>query len=289
MQLNTWYSRYCILKKYLRKRLFPSRKLSQKRIRAFLKRYRHTQLIARPLQTTSLGVVMPCYKHAQYLGAAIESLMRQTRQPEEIIFIDDASPDNTRLLLENNIAVYQQQCPRTKFLLLHNERNAGQTASLNKGILAVDSDVVMILNDDDYLMHDAVEAILTLFNCYLDVYMIGAHSIHFDDERTLSAADKYISTLSDFHDINMTIHSPRNVRRYRHINDLNMTHSGSAFFKVAWQVVGGYWIDKESRLVRYSDRDFQLRINALFPVAVSYKIPFSFWRSNSSVDNRLFS
>jgi hypothetical protein len=64
-----------------------------------------------------------------------------------------------------------------------------------------------------------------------------------------------------------------------------MTHSGSCFLKSAWAVVGGYRPDKSERIVPYSDRDFQLRVNAVWPVAVAYETPFSFWRNDSSLDS----
>jgi hypothetical protein len=63
-----------------------------------------------------------------------------------------------------------------------------------------------------------------------------------------------------------------------------MTHSGSCFFKVAWTAVGGYQVDKTQRVVPFSDRDFQMRVNAVWPVAVAYETPLALWREGSSVD-----
>jgi hypothetical protein len=57
--------------------------------------------------------------------------------------------------------------------------------------------------------------------------------------------------------------------------------------KTAWEAVGGYRVAKEQRVVPFSDRDFQLRINAIWPVAVAYETPFSFWRRDASVDGGL--
>lgn len=42
-----------------------------------------------------VSVIIPCYKHAQFLGDAIESVLRQTVDPYEIIVVDDGSPDET--------------------------------------------------------------------------------------------------------------------------------------------------------------------------------------------------
>jgi hypothetical protein len=74
------------------------------------------------------------------------------------------------------------------------------------------------------------------------------------------------------------------VRRYRKYNDLNMAHSGSCFYKAAWEGVGGYLADKAERVVPFSDRDFQMRVNTVWPVAVAYETPFTLGRLGSSVD-----
>lgn len=51
----------------------------------------------------------------------------------------------------------------------------------------------------------------------------------------------------------------------------------------AWEVVGGYRPDVSSRVDPHSDRDFQLRVAALYEVAV-IDDPLVWWRSDSSVD-----
>jgi GT2 family glycosyltransferase len=170
-------------------------------------------------------------------------------------------------------------------LLLANDRNTGQAASLNRGISTASSELIMILNDDDYLMHDAVESMLTLFGRYRELALIGAGSVHFAGSEELAAAPKlvtdYGATEPPLH-----FHRPTDILGYRDYNDLNMTHSGSCFLKAAWEVVGGYQVDKKRRIVPFSDRDFQLRVAAIWPVAVADRTPFSFWRTDSSVDNR---
>jgi hypothetical protein len=143
----------------------------------------------------------------------------------------------------------------------------------------------MILNDDDYLMHDAVEGMLTLFSAHPEVALIGGSSIHFESDGELSALPKLRAEYAPGEVDAIEIRLPSDVRRYRRFIDLNMTHSGSCFTKSAWHAAGRYYTDKRTRLVPFSDRDFQLRVNALFPVAISPDAPFSFWRRGSSVDH----
>jgi hypothetical protein len=96
-----------------------------------------------------------------------------------------------------------------------------------------------------------------------------------------------IEEWSESNGLSLTKHRPSDVVDYRSANDLNMTHSGCTFLKTAWERVGGYLTDKAARVVPFSDRDFQIRMNALYTVAVSYEVPFAFWRTDSSVDRGL--
>src|SRR5664280_2940540 len=120
----------------------------------------------------------------------LASIEAQTRLADEVIFVDDCSPDATGEVLKAFAAAHSGS-DGTRFTLLANERNQGQAASLNRGIAAASSDLIMILNDDDYLMHDAVEAMLALFDQHRDVALIGAHSIHFAGHEELAAAPKF--------------------------------------------------------------------------------------------------
>lgn len=48
--------------------------------------------------------------------------------------------------------------------------------------------------------------------------------------------------------------------------------------------MGGYYSDVSKRVVRYTDRDFQMRACSMFPIGASLEVPFAFWREGSSVD-----
>jgi glycosyltransferase involved in cell wall biosynthesis len=257
--------------------------ISQAKLKRFLADMDRHPLTNLPLEPPrSLAVVVPCFKHAPYLPRMFESIVAQTQRPDEVIFIDDASPDDSAEVTKRLFDAHPSPSGG-RYSLLVNGRNLGQAASLNRGIAAASSDLIMILNDDDYLMHDAVESMLGLFGQYRDVALIGAHSIHFEGDDVLAAAPKMSSAYAE-PGLPLAIHRPEDVPGYRNYNDLNMTHSGSTFLRMAWEAVDGYRIDKKRRVVPFSDRDFQLRVNAVWPVAVAYKTPYSFWRTDSSVD-----
>jgi len=257
--------------------------ISQKKVRAFIKSKRRIHKPnSFPTSKPSVAIVVPCYGHAPFLEEMFESICKQTVPASEVIFVVDHSPDDSLQILQNLISKYQPTI-KSQFVLLQNEINLGQAASLNKGIEHSNTDLIMILNDDDYLMHDCIEVTHKILQKYPDAALLGGHSLHFSGEK-LKHTTKLIESICPAEKIEIDFRHPEKVKTYRKYNDINMTHSGSSFYKSAWECIGGYYPDKSKRLVHFSDRDFQLRMNALFPVTLSNITPLSCWRNDSSVD-----
>jgi len=250
--------------------------VSPERIRRFLAEKRTPVDVGR-LGADSLCIVVPVYGHARFIGRAIESISRQSVPPDEVIFVDDRSGDGSRRVITRSVSGL-----RSRHRTIVNARNMGQAASLNAGIGASDSDLVMVLNDDDYLFPYAVEAMLELFARHPRVALMGATCRPFRNDAVLRSAERTV----DLDRLRLTFRSPVDASGYRRYNDVSMTHSGSTFYRAAWRSVGGYR-PRRGRIVPFSDRDFQIRVNLLYEVAVSYGVPFSFWRTDSSVDRGL--
>ena len=48
-----------------------------------------------------VSVVVPSYNHGRYLAARLDSILSQTFPDFEVIFLDDASPDDSLAVFEN--------------------------------------------------------------------------------------------------------------------------------------------------------------------------------------------
>lgn len=88
---------------------------------------------------TSLSVIVPTYNCAPYLAAALDSLLRQTRPPDEIIVVDDGSTDGTAGVLEA-----YTNCVRVIW-----QPNRGVSAARNAGLNAARMRYVGLLDADD--------------------------------------------------------------------------------------------------------------------------------------------
>lgn len=236
-------------------------------------------LPARPaVRTPSVEVVIPAYNHAAYLPDAYASLLEQTwTEPVALTFVDDCSSDRTPELL----AEIQRSHPRDRFAVevITNRRNLRQWASINRAVEASDSDLIVILNDDDLLVPDCLEKIIATYEAEHDIYMLGGSSLWISDD----GGPRPQHRAKPVEELELRRYGPADATGYRELNDLNMTHSSSSFFKVAWRAVGGYY-PKRKRVhpEANEDRDFQMRVSALFPVGVYVDYPLAYWRTDSS-------
>lgn len=89
-----------------------------------------------------VSVVLPVYNGAQYVVESLESVLRQTYDPLEIVVVDDHSTDPTPDLL----APYAAE---GRIVLLQNDRNLGQFGAVNTGIAAAHGELIAIQHADD--------------------------------------------------------------------------------------------------------------------------------------------
>jgi glycosyltransferase involved in cell wall biosynthesis len=89
-----------------------------------------------------VSVIIPAYRAAGTLGRALKSLNAQSRPPDEIIVIDDGSPDG------NEIASVVVEFGTNVRLIRHS--NGGAARARNAGIDASQGDLIAFLDADDY-------------------------------------------------------------------------------------------------------------------------------------------
>jgi glycosyltransferase involved in cell wall biosynthesis len=111
----------------------------------------------------SIGVIVPVLNGARFLPPMLDSVTAQTRQPDEVVFIDGASTDGTLDLIQAWISTSPI---RARWL---SERDRGQADAINKGLGLVDSEYVGWLNADDLLEPRAIESVAAALESERDI------------------------------------------------------------------------------------------------------------------------
>jgi glycosyltransferase involved in cell wall biosynthesis len=97
--------------------------------------------IARSFDTARVSVVIPCYRDSATLARALASLESQTRRADEVIVVDDCSPEGE--MIQQVIAGF----PGTKYV--RNAENLGLAGTRNRGLQEATGDIVAFLDADD--------------------------------------------------------------------------------------------------------------------------------------------
>lgn len=100
-----------------------------------------------------LSVVVPIYNCENYIESCVDSLMRQTLEKIEFIFIDDASSDASLNILRNTISKYPDRMPYIK-IICHND-NRGISFSRLEGVSLATGKYIIHCDSDDVLEVDA--------------------------------------------------------------------------------------------------------------------------------------
>lgn len=96
-----------------------------------------------------ISVIIPIYNVSRFIDRCAESLMRQTLNEVEYIFINDATPDNSIVILREVIARYPKKGTQVK--ILEHEYNMGLPAARNTGLAIAKGEYIFHCDSDDYV------------------------------------------------------------------------------------------------------------------------------------------
>ena len=100
-----------------------------------------------------ISVVIPAYNHERFIGAAVDSVLKQTWEDLELIVIDDGSSDRTGEIVKS----YTD--PRLSY---YYQENQDAFNTINRGMGLAEGDYIAILNSDDIYTEDRLERLITL-------------------------------------------------------------------------------------------------------------------------------
>lgn len=105
-----------------------------------------------------VSVVVPSYKHADYVAACLRALAEQTYRPMELLIVDDDSPDDTAAVIEATLPEVSSAFERIVFHA--RDSNRGLVASLNEMLEEAHGEYVFQNDSDDLAAPEAVEVLV---------------------------------------------------------------------------------------------------------------------------------
>jgi glycosyltransferase involved in cell wall biosynthesis len=97
-----------------------------------------------------ISIIIPTFNRAAYLSEALESILSQVTDADEILLVDDGSTDRT-------CEIAARYAPRVRYV---RQDNAGKAVALNRGLELTDGEFVWICDDDDVLLPGSLTALV---------------------------------------------------------------------------------------------------------------------------------
>lgn len=108
--------------------------------------------------TNKISIALCTYNGAKYLPAQLESYLRQSRMPDEVVIGDDLSGDETLSIIER----FAMSAPFPVNLKV-NKSTLGSTRNFEETIRRCSGDLIFLSDQDDIWMREKIEKIEQVF------------------------------------------------------------------------------------------------------------------------------
>ncbi|MEK4716765.1 glycosyltransferase family 2 protein [Priestia sp. FSL W8-0524] len=119
------------------------------------------------VKNNQVSIAMCTYNGEQFIKEQLDSILHQTRIPNELIVCDDGSTDNTLKVLEE----FQEIAP-FKVEVVSNRHQLGSTKNFEKAMLRCTGDIIFLCDQDDVWDENKIEVIESQFINNPSAYMV---------------------------------------------------------------------------------------------------------------------
>lgn len=127
------------------------------------------------MKQNTVSIIVACYKQAEYLSEALESVLSQTYDNWECVIVNDGSPDNT-----DDIALsYLQRDTRFKYI---SQENKGVCIARNRGIASSCGTFILPLDADDLIAPTYLEKAVGYFMAFPKTKLVYGKAKYIGDK-----------------------------------------------------------------------------------------------------------
>ena len=153
-------------------------------IQALLRLLTEMKQIRDTVQLPTVSIIIPTYKHQDFVLATLDSVFAQTFTDYEVIVINDGSPDDTAALLRP-----LADAGRIRYI---EQKNQGQSAARNRGIAEAQGEFIALLDDDDLWPPDKLEWQVQALRENAEAVMVYGDALFVEPQFCLGAAEEFV-------------------------------------------------------------------------------------------------
>lgn len=116
-----------------------------------------------------VSIIIPVYNVSEYIEKCIKSVIAQTYTNIECIIVDDCTPDESLIKIQELLSEYNGNID---FRIYHHQQNRGLSAARNTGINHATGTYIYFLDSDDYITDNAIEILKSFIDKYGEVDIV---------------------------------------------------------------------------------------------------------------------
>ncbi len=128
-----------------------------------------------------ISIVIPVYKVEPYILKCLSSVVAQTYQNIEVWLIDDASPDQSMVVVADYLSNHP---PAVPVHILTHSMNRGLSEARNTGMAAAKGEYLFFIDSDDWLAQDSIELLVKSARLYNSEVVIGQTMCFLEGQKT---------------------------------------------------------------------------------------------------------
>lgn len=176
------------------------------------------------------GVITVCLNSATTIAKTINSVFEQSILPDEYVFVDGGSSDNTLQIIEDAITSAHTRKLGIKFKVVHQLNKGGITEAWNIGLRELKTDIVFILNSDDWYLPFTASDVLSYFKEHPETDIILGSGLYFQNDHNIQPIVRHCRPFFTLPFSNPIIHPACFVKRsvYERIGNFDEKYRVSA-------------------------------------------------------------
>jgi glycosyltransferase involved in cell wall biosynthesis len=123
-----------------------------------------------------ISVIVPNYNHSQFLKPRIESILSQTYTDFELIILDDASEDDSHLIIDE----YRDH-PKVSHVIINSHNNGSTFKQWKRGLDVAKGDWIWIAESDDLSDPKFLSSLIQKINLHPNINVIYCRSWRIDE------------------------------------------------------------------------------------------------------------
>jgi glycosyltransferase involved in cell wall biosynthesis len=169
-------------------------------------------LTAHQVVTPKISVVIPVYNTEKYLRKCLDSVINQTLKDIEIIIVNDCSPDNSEVIID------EYKSKDSRIVYINHKENLGLGGARNSAIAIAKGEYLASVDSDDYILPNMLELLFkTATNSQADIVIFGFQRVNEEGNKLKSQ-------------------KPKNTTLYNHNNSINIfSTTNPAFWNKLWK------------------------------------------------------